>query len=271
MSSVSGSGEDIFQMQSAKTLCGNCKSLKSESDLLQDCYSRLGAIQSRILVTIFQSDAEFVKNEVILKGAGISRSTWGVEQNNLIAMGLIEKKFTRSISAKCVLRTARYKLTARGRAVSFNLLEISKILDSGKYRSSDLKCDNDSVLSDVSDSDILLQMRECIEVALEGYGINFVGDVRRVLEGEFHVRWDRIPRRTDLLILILGDFFGLDGSKTIESMICKNIRSRFALEKSSDPDDLQSLMAELIFTTAGSVEGEKTQQVAGSAMRISDD
>jgi DNA-binding MarR family transcriptional regulator len=213
-----------------------------------------------LLIAIFRAGSDSVNNETILKGADVSRSTWAVEQNNLIYMGLLDKKFTRSISKNNVFRTANYRLTAKGRAVAFNLLKISEILDSvGKGFSQEEVASKklpslgqfdfpDSPWSQSGDLELLAQIRECVEVALEGYGANFADDVRSVLESEFHVQWSRIPKRVDLLVLILRDFFGEAGAKTVETLVCKNLRSRFVLEKTGEPEDLQSLITELLYS-----------------------
>jgi predicted transcriptional regulator len=222
---------------------------------LNENSSRLTETQAKIVLTIFQSSPDYIKNDAILKGASISRSTWAVEQNNLIDLGLLEKKSTRNISKNNVFRTVSYRLTERGKAVAFNLSEISKILDSGRSppivlgpieggsrRAGDVLLENHGV----EDPEIFAQLRECIEVALDGYGINFVVDVRQVLESDYKVSWARVPKRVDLLLNILKDFFGADGARTIETMICKNIRSHFELTTASN-NDLQTLIAEVIY------------------------
>jgi hypothetical protein len=187
-----------------------------------------------------------VNNEAILKGAEISRSTWAIEQNNLLDLGLIEKRFTRSLSDRNILRTVNYRLTERGKAIAANLLEISRILDSASIP---IRVGTqNSMLPNIlkprlytEDSDTNGKVLESIEVALEGYGVNFLEDVRAELSSRHKVQWDKIPQQIDLLIQVLMDFFGVEGAKTIESMICANIGSRFDLH-ARETDDLQSLV-----------------------------
>lgn len=206
-------------------------------------------IQSRILVTLFQSGEDAVNNETILKGSGVSRSTWAVEQNRLIELGLIEKRSVRSISRNNVFRTVNYKLTAKGKAIALSLIEISNLLESRPKAAVTENPISDKVdVLDMyryeEDSEFYGLIRESIEIALEGYGVNFLKDVRSSLEGEYQVPWSKILGRIDLLVRVLKDFFGAEGARTIESMISANIRSRFGLEKKEgEDDDLQALIA----------------------------
>jgi hypothetical protein len=203
-------------------------------------YPQLTGIQSRILIIIFQSGSDLVNNEIILKGADISRSTWAVEQNRLIEFGLLEKRSARTISRKNVFKTVNYRLTARGKAIAFNLLEISKILGSAERPAFPASI---SKMSSQEDSEFDSRVLEIIEIALEGYGINFVGDVRAAIESEHRIQWKEVTSRADLLEEVLVEFFGSAGAHNVVSMICANIRSRFGLDK-REPDDLQHLLNE---------------------------
>jgi hypothetical protein len=205
-------------------------------------YSRLTEIQSRILITIFESGRDLVNNETILNGAEISRSTWAVEQNHLIEFGLLEKGSARLISRKSVFKTVNYRLTERGKAVALNLLEISRILESTKK--TDLSA-SVNILEEArpEDSEFLTGIMESIEVALEGYGVNFVNDVRNVMETERKIQWREVPGRLDVLEVVLVEFFGAEGAKNVMSMICANVQSRFGLDRRG-PDRLQDLVEE---------------------------
>jgi hypothetical protein len=186
-----------------------------------------------------------VNNETILKGSDISRSTWAVEQNRLIDFGLLEKKNSRLISKNNVFRTVNYRLTEKGRTITLNLLEISRILDSGEKPTCgklELSQSIDSLLNN-PDSELSSRIRESIEIALEGYGINFLNDVKSAMENERRVQWNQVPGRIDLLTQVLVEFFGAEGAKTVESLICANIKSRFGLSK-LERNDLQSLILE---------------------------
>ena len=206
-------------------------------------YSRLTEIQSRILLTILESGRDLVNNETILNGAEISRSTWAVEQNHLIEFGLLEKRSVRMISRKNVFKTVTYRLTEKGKTVTLNLLEISRILDSTKKT---VLSASANILDEAGreDSEFLNGIMESIEVALEGYGVNFVNDVRNVVGTEYKIQWRDVPGRLDVLEVVLVEFFGAEGAKNVLSMICANIRSRFGLDKQG-PDKLQALVEEV--------------------------
>jgi hypothetical protein len=203
-------------------------------------YSHLTEIQARILITILQSDRDLVNNEIILKGSDISRSTWAVEQNRLIEFGLLEKRSARMISRKNVFKTVNYRLTARGEAVAFSLLEISKILESSEKPIFPASI---SKMSSQEESEFNDRILEAIEVALEGYGINFVGDIRNAIESEHKIQWKEVPGKVDLLEKVLVEFYGIAGASNVVSMICANIGSRFGLDK-REPDNLQHLLSE---------------------------
>jgi len=193
----------------------------------------LTGIQSRVLLTIHELGVSLVSNESILKHAGISRSSWAVEQNRLIELGLVEKKSALSMSRDNVFRTVNYKLTERGSAITRDLLDISRILKSAA------KPGQTSPFLRNVEPEFLLQIRECVEVAIEGYGVNFLQDVQSALSAKYQVSWGTIPDKLDLLMLVLKDFFGADGAKTVESMISSNIRARFSL-RNEDCVDVRS-------------------------------
>jgi len=147
------------------------------------------------------------------------------------------------ISRKSVFKTVTYRLTEKGKTVTLNLLEISRILDSTKRT---VLSASANILDEAGreDSEFLNGIMESIEVALEGYGVNFVNDVRNVVGTEYKIQWRDVPGRLDVLEVVLVEFFGAEGAKNVLSMICANIRSRFGLDKQG-PDKLQALVEEV--------------------------
>ena len=202
---------------------------------LSKAHLHLTGIQSKILIAIHELGESRVNNESILKYTGISRSNWAVEQNRLIELGLIEKKSALCMSQDNVFRTVNYGLTERGKVITHNLLDISRILRSV----AELK-ESSKFLHEATPG-FLDQVRECIEVAIEGYGVNFLGDVQDTLVANYHVVWGEIPRRPETLMHVLKNFFGADGAKTVEDMISSNIRARFHLGEKACADMKSSI------------------------------
>jgi hypothetical protein len=208
---------------------------------------QLNEIQSNILIVILTAGVDFVNNEFVLNAAGISKSTWAAEQNELAKLRLIEKIPSRIITNGKILKTVNFRITEKGQLVALNLLRISAILESknevsvqdlGELKAQELlmRFDGNHFV------DCSNEIREAIEVAIESYGTNFLRDVRIVLEREHHVKWFDIVNNTEKLSFVLRDFFGLKGAKTIESMICDDVRSRFGLDPRKN-DNLQSLIS----------------------------
>jgi hypothetical protein len=208
---------------------------------------QLRQIQSNILTAILNSGTDFVNNEYVLNATGISRSTWGVEQNELVKLHLLRKVRTRSISNGRIFRSVNYWLTEKGREVALNLLDISAILESNekeKQRAENLGIQqkpltlfNGNEYVDISD-----EILESIDIAIGSYGTNFLRDVRSAIEKEHKIQWIDIVQNTDKLSYVLRDFFGVKGARTVESMICADLRARFGLESRKD-DCLQSLIS----------------------------
>ena len=209
---------------------------------------KLTMVQSKILIALFPFGGNFVSNENILKESEISRSTWSEEQYELLRLGLIEKKYCRVIKEKSVHRSVNYRLTKSGRAIAHNLMNISRILNSIETHTPSIPeavhlytpHGLDGKFS-ADEHDFLDYIRESIEVALEGFGMNFLMDARAVLEIELGIPWQEIARNTDKLLLVLMSFFGAEGAKTVESMICANVRARFGLQIPLE-DNLQNLV-----------------------------
>jgi hypothetical protein len=197
----------------------------------------LTALQSRILLVLFDSEEEFVNNEEVMKKSKVGHSTWSEGQKKLIELGLLEKKSNRVMRGKGVCKTVSYRLTDKGRAVALNLARISKMIS----------CQETSEKLDpqtASWGDVQSEIIESIEVALDSFGINLLPLVRDNLEAEGILQWKDVIRDTRRLLAILRDLFGQEGANTIESMIVDNLRSRFASE-SMKRNDLEDLVEEL--------------------------
>jgi len=204
--------------------------------------THLTAIQSRILVSLFQSDgSHYVPNETVLEKTGIAQSTWSEEQKRLIEMGLLEKKAFKMLRTNSVSRIVNFRLTAKGRTVAFNLANISRMIVQPR---SDAHGSAGSQSSQpLSEGEFEFEVMEAIEVALDSFGINLIPLVKgRLAEG---FRWDEVARHPEIFTIILRDLFGKEGSATVESMIVENLKSRFALGSSISENDLTNLVAEL--------------------------
>jgi DNA-binding MarR family transcriptional regulator len=201
--------------------------------------THLSAIQSRILVALFQSDGrqQFVPNEAVLESTGIAQSTWSEEQKRLIDMGLLEKKAFKTIRTNNVCRIVNFRLTSKGRTVAFNLANISRMIvhETG----------NSPIGGQISVSEKELQyeVMESIEVALDSFGINLIPLVKsRLPEG---ATWEGVARNPEVLNAILHELFGKEGSSTVESMIVENLKSRFEVGAPAWENDLVKLVEAL--------------------------
>jgi hypothetical protein len=139
-----------------------------------------------------------------------------------------------------VFKTVNYRLTPKGKAVAFNLAEISKILESAERSPVPVLRPK---MAPYEEFAFTAKIMEAIEVALEGYGVNFVSDVKGILESDYKLRWQDVSGKPNLLEVALVEFFGASGASNVLAMICSNIRSRFGLDK-REPDDLQHLLSE---------------------------
>ena len=166
----------------------------------------------------------------------MGHSTWSEEQKKLIELRLIEKKSFRAMRGKGVCKTVCYKLTDRGRAIAFNLACISKIIAPHK-QSERLE------LQFVSGEDLERGIIESIEVALDSFGINLISLVKSNVEAEGIHQWKDVVHDPGQLITILRELFGQEGTKTVESMIIDNLKSRFGIE--SKELGMKNLICEL--------------------------
>jgi DNA-binding MarR family transcriptional regulator len=208
--------------------------------------THLSAIQSRILVALFQSEGrqQFVPNESVLEKTGIAQSTWSEEQKRLIEMGLLEKKAFKTIRTNNVCRIVNFRLTSRGRTVAFNLANISRIIVRQGEKDPLQPLSSISTSARMAGKDFEFDVMESIEVALDSFGINLVPLVKsRLPDG---TRWDDVSRHPEMLSTILRDLFGEEGSNTVESMIAENLKSRFdVVGLMAEDGDLNSLIARL--------------------------
>jgi len=201
--------------------------------------THLSAIQSKILVALFQPDgARYLPNETVLEKTGIAQSTWSEEQKRLIDMGLLEKKAFKMIRTNNVCRIVNFRLTNKGRTVAFNLVNISRMIV--QPQSELLEARNASLLSE---KEFDFEVMESIEVALDSFGINLIPLVRGKLPG--NISWNEVPRHPEILRSILNDLFGKEGCATVESMIAENLKARFVLGISGSENDLVNLVSQL--------------------------
>lgn len=210
--------------------------------LLSLTKTHLSAIQSRILVALFQSEGrqQFVPNETVLARTGIAQSTWSEEQKRLIEMGLLEKKAFKTIRTNSVCRIVNFRLTGKGMTVAFNLANISRIIV--QQQSDPLPAASPTSQMHLSEEEFGYEVMESIEVALDSFGINLIPLVKsRLPEG---ISWSGITDNPETLISILRDLFGKEGSGTVESMIMENLRSRFDSKLPIEENDLANLVSE---------------------------
>lgn len=201
--------------------------------------NHLSAIESRILVALFESDGreQFVSNETVLEKTGIAQSTWSEEQKRLIEIGLLEKKAFRTIRTNNVCRIVNFRLTSKGRTVACNLANISRIIVQQSEPAGRPISEGDGL----SEKELEFEVIESIEVALDSFGINLIPLVKsKLLDG---VSWEEVAKNPEILMAILGDLFGKEGSSTVESMIVENLKARFHF--GSTENDLVRLIDEL--------------------------
>ena len=195
-----------------------------------------------------------MNNEFVLKRTGLAQSTWSEEQLRLIQLGLLEKKSNRTISGKSVCKTVAFRLSNRGRAVTFNLANISRIIGPAQatvlvrtalhndvFANSSVRNYN---LRGQSNEEFDKVILESVEVALDSFGINLIGLVKVGIQETTGVLWEEIVQRPDHLMTVLTDLFGADGAKTIETIISANIVSRFNLQM-DEITGLVNLISEL--------------------------
>jgi DNA-binding MarR family transcriptional regulator len=205
---------------------------------LSQIRAHLSAIQSKILVTLFQTDgSRYLPNEAVLEKTGIAQSTWSEEQKRLIDMGLLEKKAFKMLRTNNVCRIVNFRLTNKGRTVSFNLANISRMIVQPR---NELETNNSTPLSE---KDFEYEVIESIEVALDSFGINLIPLVKgRLLEG---IAWGDVARRPEILLTVLNDLFGKEGCATVEAMIVENLKARFVPGPLGSENDLVNLIAQL--------------------------
>ncbi len=201
--------------------------------------THLSAIQSKILVALFQPDgSRYLPNEAVLEKTGIAQSTWSEEQKRLIDIGLLEKKAFKMIRTNSVCRIVNFRLTNKGRTVAFNLTNISRMIVQPQ---SELVEIHGAAL--LSEKEFEFEVIEAIEVALDSFGINLIPLVRGKLPDG--ISWNEVARRPEILRSILNDLFGKEGCATVESMIAENLKARFVPNTVGSENDLVNLVAQL--------------------------
>jgi hypothetical protein len=174
-----------------------------------------------------------------LEKTGIAQSTWSEEQKRLIDMGLLEKKAFKTIRTNNVCRIVNFRLTSKGKTVAFNLANISRMI----VQNDPLQTSGSTRPVPLSEKEFEYEVMESIEVALDSFGINLIPLVKSKLpEG---ATWEGVAQQPQILISILEDLFGKDGSSTVESMIVENLKSRFESDSTSLTSDLVLLTGEL--------------------------
>jgi len=212
----------------------------------------LTQLQCRILTAIFASKMEYLNSETILRETGIAQSTWSEEQNRLTQMGLLEKKQSRLMTSNVITRVMNYRLTDKGRLVSLNLSNISRILAPDQLPGLD-EVEVTAMPSDPVRTDLVVErsldekILECVEIGLDSFGMNLDELVKSEIERSGELRWEDVPKHPEKLEAQLNQLFGAGGSSTIESMIAANIRSRFGL-RSIKSDKMVVLISELRYS-----------------------
>ncbi len=190
------------------------------------------------MVTLFQTDgSHYLPNEAVLEKTGIAQSTWSEEQKRLIDMGLLEKKAFKMLRTNNVCRIVNFRLTNKGRTVAFNLANISRMIVQPR---NELETSNSAPLSE---KEFEYEVIESVEVALDSFGINLIPLVRGRLPEE--IAWGDVARRPEILLMVLKDLFGKEGSATVEAMIVENLKARFVSGSLGYENDLVNLIAQL--------------------------
>jgi len=155
-------------------------------------------------------------------------------------MGLLEKKAFKTIRTNNVCRIVNFRLTSKGRTVAFNLANISRMIFQQQNEPVNFSSAGQVTLSE---KELQFEVMESIEVALDSFGINLIPLVKsRMPEGAV---WDGVAKNPGILISILRDLFGKEGSSTVESMIVENLKARFDVEGPTWENELIRLIEAL--------------------------
>jgi len=200
-------------------------------------------VQSKILVSLFGFGHQFVRNENFLKATGIAQSTWSDEQPRLMDLGLIEKKSFRVMGRSNVFTTVSFRLSPSGRKVAFNLLNISRVLSSTSIIGVNKNEHMAEILTKSKEKQVQQVLLESIEVALESFGPDLLELVKGAIEVEKKIAWERVAEAPEVLMQVMKDICGQDGSEIVAAMISENIRSLLGLERRESPE-LVSTMQE---------------------------
>ncbi|MHB8567217.1 MAG: hypothetical protein ACYC7D_12615 [Nitrososphaerales archaeon] len=209
----------------------------------------LSQIQSRILMAFLRSKQDYLNTDCVLKQVGIALSTWSEEQNRLVSLGLLEKIPAKIMTNSKIVRVMNYRLSRKGRIVALNLFNISKILAPAV---ADAEKRDQPTRFESKEREVAKKIKECLEIGLDSFGMNFTELVRANLEIESGVAWEDVAWHPEGLELTLNNLFGSEGARTIELMIVANLRSQFSLH-SIKSDNLILLLREIQTSTLGEI------------------
>ncbi len=222
----------------------------------------LSQIQSRILMTFIRSKQDYLNTETILKHVGIALSTWSEEQNRLVGLGLLEKIPARIMTNSKIVRVMNYRLSKKGRIVALNLFNISKILApaiQNAEKKDHANPDDGGMFKE--GREVALKVRDCIEIGLDSFGMNFTQLVKVNLEIESGISWDQVIHHPEALELTLINLFGSEGARTIELMIIANLRSQFPLHAARS-DNLSLVLRSIQQSTSSSSSPSSSGEIA---------
>lgn len=190
----------------------------------------LSATQTKIIVALARSMDHSLDTDGVIKETGIAVSTWSAEQSKLVGIGLLDKQFVRTMTKDGTTKRMCYRLTDRGKIVGLNLLNITRVMSAsaGQEKTQSSHGTNSPELS----VDFYSEIRECIEIGLDSFGLNLVKLVSGALETQYGIRWSRLSECIDELLLVLADIFGVEASKKMEVIFCSNLSARFGMEAS---------------------------------------
>jgi hypothetical protein len=199
-------------------------------------------LQSKIILALYRapsSESDFVDTDSVLRLTGISPSTWAEEQVKLADMKLIEKQKVKAMKDDRIVSIARFRLTGRGILVAAKLADVSRIisgirnLDSQNDKMPQMSANDSasygSLQSDISD-DVCQRVLDCVDAALEGFGLNFSRFTHTNLSIVEGLQKNDIIRKPDLFMHAMRRLYGREGARSLELLILENLRSEFGEE-----------------------------------------
>jgi DNA-binding MarR family transcriptional regulator len=216
----------------------------------------LTPIQVKILLAMLRAKDHSLNSEAILRETGIALSTWSAEQGKLVDMGVIQKRLVRVLTNDSISKRMNYTLTEKGVEIALNLLNISKILSSSK----DARVNNRPSSEAEEFSEII---SECIEVGLESFGANFVMLVKTTLESDKSIPWSIVPEKPKELLQVCRELFGQEAAKKLETVIVRNIASRFARSDLCEKDLESTITLSKVSFSKNNGVADRDQKVIG--------